>query len=474
MKQFFCLLAFSLLSTPGHAIKLSDYYPFDYQVAFTNPICRTYSYETPLAKESGTGEVYAKPKNVYCKSRDKKASAKRANSPMSLLLSWINDEETKEIFLAYLSYSSRQVSKALCTAMRERGVEVHLIYDSHNEQPKKQKKNGKVITTYPRMKFIHNLQSDQCKYISQNGRPYQKIWVYSRGGKGKGNDRAGFAHNKVIVINPQNLQDQDKEKVRIAFSSGNMSSGVTIHHENWHFITTHPQSYFAQAHLCLIKGMKNDHGGRKKYQQSIARCKRRIKAEEEEDIKTFFIPGEGKSAEKFIAKAFRKARGIDVAAHRFTYPWVELQMRQALQADKQVRLVVDDDLYWSEKFQTNMGRNTIFEARKIKRLVRHGLQVAYMETNGGIADPKKQDQARPYLHHNKFFIFHFPKNSGAVFTGAGNLTKSAFTKNFENFYYIEIQNDQVDVYQDFKDQYHHMWENLATTSGDMPVELQMP
>ena len=468
MKILFCLL--SLVATQSYGVRLSDYAPFDYQVAFTNPVCKTYFYKTPLLTEAGgDGPVFSKPKNVYCKGRDKEASAKRPNSPMSLLLSWINNEQTKEIFMAYLSYSSRRVQRALCTAMKERGVRVHLVYDSHNETPQKQVKDGKEMITYPRMRFIHSLQDDKCKYVSPTGRSYRKITTYLSGGKGKGKDKTGFAHNKVIIVNPR-----DKKKIRIAFSSGNMSSGITIHHENWHFVTTHPQSYFAQAHICLMRGLQKYEGGQKEYGDFIAGCKAQIKTEEETDIKTFFVPGEGKKAERFIAKAFRRALDVDVAAHRFTYWWVERQMREALKTNKRVRLIVDDDLYWTEKLQTNMGRNMKFEADKVKRLVKNGLRVAYMETNGGIADPKKQDEARPYLHHNKFFIFHFSENEGAVFTGAGNLTKAAFTKNFENFYYITLKNDQVDVYQDFKDQYRHMWEDLSTAPEDMPLVLQMP
>ena len=467
MKKLFCLLFFVVAESYG--VKLSDYKPFDYQVAFTNPVCKTYFYETPLAKEGGDGEILLKPKDVYCKSSDREASVLRPNSPSSLLLSWINDEKTKEIFMAYLSYSNRRVRKALCTAMRERGVRVHLVHDSHNETPHQQEKDGKEIITYPRMKFIHFLQGDECKYTSSSGQSSDRINVYLSGGKGRGKDKTGFAHNKVMIVNPR-----DKKKVRIVFSSGNMSSGVSLHHENWHFVVTNPQSYFAQAHLCLMRGLKKYDGGKEEYTRFITSCKGQIKTKEETDIKVFFVPGEGERAKGFISRAFLRAQDIDVAAHRFTYWWVERQMSDALRASKQVRLIVDDDLYWTEKFQTKMGLNMKFEADKVKRLMRGGLQVAYMETNGGIADPEKQDKVRPYLHHNKFFIFHFGENEGAVFTGAGNLTKSAFTKNFENFYYITLKNDQVDVYQRFRDQYRHMWENLSTEPQDMPVELQMP
>jgi len=74
------------------------------------------------------------------------------------------------------------------------------------------------------------------------------------------------------------------------------------------------------------------------------------------------------------------------------------------------------------------------------------------------------------LQHNKFLIFTFSGNSGAVFAGAGNLTTSAFNTNFENFYYIRIP----EVYRAFMRQYELMWNDLARGHEDMPQELVLP
>ena len=57
-----------------------------------------------------------------------------------------------------------------------------------------------------------------------------------------------------------------------------------------------------------------------------------------------------------------------------------------------------------------------------------------------------------------------------MFAGAGNLTGSAFSTNFENFYMIHIP----EVHEAFTSQYKHMWNNLATGYNNMPTELVLP
>ena len=81
-----------------------------------------------------------------------------------------------------------------------------------------------------------------------------------------------------------------------------------------------------------------------------------------------------------------------------------------------------------------------------------------METNHGAK----------YLHHNKFIVFQTPQGEG-VFTGAGNFTGTAFTDNFENFYYVTIPH----VVKAMKDQHEHLW-SLATPEEKLPKENVLP
>jgi HKD family nuclease len=73
-----------------------------------------------------------------------------------------------------------------------------------------------------------------------------------------------------------------------------------------------------------------------------------------------------------------------------------------------------------------------------------------------------------YLHHNKFITFTTPQGE-AAFAGAGNLTGTAFTDNFENFYWITIPH----VVKAMKDQHEHLW-SLATPSDNLPATNVQP
>lgn len=54
--------------------------------------------------------------------------------------------------------------------------------------------------------------------------------------------------------------------------------------------------------------------------------------------------------------------------------------------------------------------------------------------------------------------------------GAGNLTGTAFTTNFENFYYVEIP----EVVAAYNTQYDHVWNDMATADANMPAENVLP
>lgn len=463
--MFLKLTLSTLLVANAFAVKLTDYTPFEYKVSFTNPICKKYYYEDEVESFNGD-KIRHKPENVYCTYQDKTVSEAQENGPTANLLEWIEDEDTTEIFMAYLSFSSSTIYKALCKAVEERGLKVTLVYDSKNDTPEVKTVNGKKVTTYPRRAKIDQLAECQFK-----GHKRKSVKIKSSGGKGDGKNQTGYAHNKFFFVNPFS-----KSEVKIAFSSGNMSSGVVTHHENWHFITTNPKTYFAQAHQCLRKGVMYHDEGIEEFGDYIKSCRKRIKAEEEEDIKVFFIPGEGERARDFIKEGFSKARSVDVAAHRFFDHVIRSEMDKALGRDKEVRLVADDDLFYAGHYDQSVGRNMNVEARYVKALERKGLKTSYLETNNGTdgLDDESQKNARPQLHHNKFLIFNYGGGEGAVFTGAGNLTGAAFTKNHENFYFIEIKTDDVDVYGEFAKQYDNLFNDLGTRPRDLPNKLVMP
>jgi hypothetical protein len=424
MKFFILGLFLSLIIKSAWAVKLSDYRPYAFEALFTNPVCETYNYDRPLISFSGD-TILSKPKNVYCKQSDEAASVARATSPQYRLTEWILDKQTKELYLAYLSFSSRNIINALCTAIG-RGVKVSLILDGGSDQRT-------------------NPSAEGLKKCGVNG----LVAVHYRGSTGG----LGFAHNKIMMVNP------GKDIVKIVFSSGNMSAGTSTHHENWNFVTTAGASFFAQVHQCAVEGMILAGDRRGSFSAFMGECRSKIKAAPESDIQVFFAPTDGKQALAKIKEAISRAKLTEVIAHRLSGIVANL-LSDKLDKNKKMKLVLDDDVYWSAKLKKDIGRNSKSEAFKVYNdLINKGMETRFLETNEKVFQ----------LQHNKFMVFTFDQG-GAVFSGAGNFTTSAFTKNFENFYYILIP----EVVKAYKKQYAKYFDELGTAAEDMPRNYVLP
>jgi predicted transcriptional regulator len=188
-------------------------------------------------------------------------------------------------------------------------------------------------------------------------------------------------------------------------------------------------------------------------------CRGKIKAEQETDIQVFFSPVDGKKALEKVKEAGDKAKSIEAMSHRFSGQIAAIFMK--LLADKKpIKFILDDDIYWSVKRREDIGRNTSIESFKIyKDLINKGMETKFLQTNQNVFQ----------LQHNKFMIFTFD-NGGAVFNGAGNFTTAAFTKNFENFYYITIP----EVVEAYNKQYDLYFDKMATSEDNMPRDYILP
>jgi hypothetical protein len=403
-----------------------------YDVLFTNPLCREYKYASPVETADGSDTIAAKPKNVYCSRTDIPASAERESSPQNKLLTWITPLGAgDEIFLAYLSFSNGTVGDALCEAAG-RGAKVTFVLDAPSTQSDKLKQCGADILL--------------------------------RGHAGS----IGYAHNKVILINPRG----DSEFMKMTFSSGNMSSGVVTHHENWHFIDVARDSYFAQAHVCLMDAQISTEAssGRTQYKTAINECRSAIDAPEETDIKAFFIPNrdDSKRAETYMLGAIDQAKKVDLGAHRFGHSKMVAKLEDKLEAGTlAMRMVADDDLYWLDPVvgaPSQPGANDDFEANNVKRLEAAGadkFEIRFFETN----------HAEHLLHHNKYLIYR--TGTGKVFgliAGAANLTGAGFNDNFENIYFIKIPA----VLAAFDTQFKRVWDGKKATPDEQDPPIATP
>lgn len=427
MSNILMFLTLILISTQSFAVKLSDYTPFAFEPLFTNPVCATYKYDRVVVSNDG-GNLTSKPVGVYCKASDEVASVSRSYAPQFRLIEWIADKNTKELYLAYLSFSSKNVANALCQAIKN-GVKLNMVLDSGEDG------KGPV-----------NKDAESLKDCGKAG----QVKVTYRGTTGG----LGFAHNKIMIVNP------GAEVVKIVFSSGNLTSGTSTNHENWNFVTTNGKSFFAAAHKCVIESMISAGDSKARFSSFLNDCRSKIKAAPETDIQVFFSPVDGKAALETVTYIGQKATLIEAMSHRLSGALASLYST-LLASGKKIKFILDDDMYWAHLKHQDIGRNTSIEAFKIYRdLIEKGMETRFMQTNQNVFQ----------LQHNKFMVFTMNDGSGMVFNGAGNFTTAAFTKNFENFYLIRIPS-VVEVY---RKQYKKYFNEMASTPGQMPRDYILP
>ena len=415
-----------------------------YEVLFTNPVCALQEYPEPVEKAGGGGTLAAKPVNVYCTGDDTAASGARESSPQFRLVEWISELGAgDEIFLAYLSYSNPVVGTALCEAI-DRGATVTMVLDAPSSR---------------------SMELEACGGT-----------VLLRGHQGS----IEFAHDKFLLINP----DGDSETMKMSFSSGNMSSGAVLHHENWHFIDVARASFFAEAHRCLRDALVDpEHtDGKGNFRSFMNSCRAAIEFPPEDDIVPFFIPAldDSRGITSLLEERVLLAETVDFGVHRFGLTELvdALETRLKDGSGFRARMIADDDLYWLNPLVGEskvVGSNLAFEADNVERLQESGgdFAVKYMETNHQLH----------LLHHNKFIILKgMQDHRDAVICGAANLTGTGFDTNLENIYYVEIPA----VVEAFENQFARFWDGekgspdeaeppRATAPEDMPaVDIALP
>lgn len=425
MKTLFLLLASPALL--GASIKDYDFYKYD--VAFTNPVCKEYFYEDTMVANNGE-YLRSKPKNAYCKKSDLQVNIKRKASPHYKLKALIQNKDVKELFLTFLSFSNKDITKSLCSAVKK-GVKVTFLIDSKNLE--------------------REYGAKQLNALKDCETETNKVTIGFKGNKGG----LGYAHNKIIMADYKS----EPLKTTLVFSSGNMSSGTVLHHENWHFLTTSKETHIYQAHACVRDAMLNEKASSRKkfFKEYLAKCRAEIKTPVESDIKTYFVPSDGAIAMKNIVDHIKASERVEVAVHRFTHKDL---INALISKRKNVKFIADDDIYWAGQVRDTVGSNMVFEYYNVQKIERSGAEVRYVESN----------QGHRLLHHNKYVIFYLKNGDRAVHFGAGNFTKAAFSKNYENYYFVTIP----EVLDAFEAQYKHMFETVATKKSELPKEQVLP
>jgi hypothetical protein len=410
-----------------------------YDVVFTNPLCRDYAYDAPVASADGSTMLRQKPRNVWCtKASDWTPSASRPTSAQSRLVAWVDSLGAgDEVFFAFLSFSNTAVKDALCGAAM-RGAHVTFLLDAPTSSSAALAACGATVGL-------------------------------------RGHDGGiGYAHNKIVLVNPAGPGpgDDDPAVMRLMFGSGNMSSGLVLHHENWHFIEVNRDSYFAEAHRCLMNAMLDEDSASSvtKYGAALNACRAEIAFPQEDDLRGYFIPSRDDSERitQRMLNGVREAAAIDLGAHRFGHPELMDTLADRLASDETftARMVADDDLYWLRPLvgpPRQTGDNQQFEASNVERMEEAGgdrFEIRYLETNHG----------EHLLHHNKYIVFHDLGGREELLCGAANLTDTGFSENFENIYYVTIPA----VVEQFETQFARVWEGRKATPEEQDPPLATP
>ncbi|HYX38809.1 MAG TPA: phospholipase D-like domain-containing protein [Oligoflexus sp.] len=505
-------LSTNLLFVLDTTLRAGAWTPASYEVLFTNPVCpqqkivayrprnpppQTYMTAEGPVKISpdrddvpavpvesdgiptlGGGRRRTIPANIYCDQNDFEASTLRAadnpyrktDSPIHRIQDWIQSTTRgDELFIASFSFSMASVANWTCDAAR-RGVRVKV--------------------------FMHEPEfgSDAFETIRQC--PGIELLQFQNKGR--------LAHFKSIVI-----VSKDTDQVRISFQSGNISSGTWGHHENWNFVTQSRQHWFSQDHICLRDAINAETiGNMGLLYEQLDQCRTDhgvdVARAQDPYMQDYFIPKTGgryddrKELDKIVGEV-EHASEVWIAAHHMTEPDLIRALIRKLQnnPDFKVKMLIDSELFWSS-YRDPVGQGltwkvdgkvfgesdsltsyclwglTEAQARDVQcslfnwgafhaeysphALQKAGADLRFIESN----------HLSKLLFHNKFIIFQYasPENGmeGSVFTGAGNLTKAGFDKNFENYYWVRIPH----VYEAFRQQFTMLFDKAAMEK-DLPI-----
>ena len=199
-------ILFFFIASSAHAAPLASLPGYDWEIIPTNPVCATVAQKAGAVDRQGQ-TLLNYPQNAWCKKSDLTTNLERTDTPDYRLLQWISQDDVTHIRMAYLSFSNKRVAQALCQALR-RGVKVDLVLDSGKSSP---------LTDE-----LEACQADNFNYYPRGNVP-----------------GIGFAHNKVTLITRK-----ENANTQIVISSGNLTSGTVLLHENWHFVSVPTASHF--------------------------------------------------------------------------------------------------------------------------------------------------------------------------------------------------------------------------------------
>ena len=507
ISSFFFALALTQFAFPTVTFAQSNPAPVA-EARFTNPNCPARNYlgyfepTTPAESPLTPGFVYSLPQfigggttpiavplrdgttrsttkpGVYCFQSDSDASVERPDSVYSRIKDMLSSTTDKDtIKISTFSFSERRINKLLCDALT-RGTRVQIVYGSPST-------------------VVEGLGSGSCTA------PLKAEIFY---GGASGGESARLQHSKYILV-----ERPGTNQASLTFQSANITSGVSLHHENWTFVELPLRDALIVQHQCHFGALFGAHFnkpdvGVEGFRASIKQCMEANTAAmlaPELAIQPYFVPSQtgdkldGRRAIDDLVSEIGNADAIDVISHHLTYKPLLEALTAALQRGAAVRVILDNELFWvgNSALNRDAGGEPLFKTADNRAALRDSSGAApfdhYSSTAlfvrgcsrgasfaideyetlvplfaaGAVVRYIEANPRESLFQHNKFLVMRRGGEVSAVFTGAGNLSSAGFTRNGENFYLIK----EPVLLKRFGEQYGYLWNTLATPPEKLPV-----
>ncbi len=342
------------------------------------------------------------------------------------------DPKNAKLSVAYFSFSNKGIQRKFCE-LSSKGVQIRVFLDGGSVG-----QIDDLVMNNAACKDAQGKLNVKLSYLGGNTNPEAgsgAIWQ--------------LHHNKFLMLEVPN------QKVRLNFSSGNLSSfGTSLHLDHWVMLTVPVNTNLVRAHQCVMQGLESASVKAKEENVKPAAIGQAYIEEREkcfdlknvtprqslintttdtsnqiqanlavEEIAPLFSPNNNKYTEKsFIAALDKVPKGgyIYIAIQHFLHPGVSNALTSAAGRGVDVRIVMDDDALRGESEVPGV------DAMIKKLLLIKGIQVRFAETNHSAG-------GNGQMMHNKFAII----NGDMTFSGAGHYTNAAFNVNWENFYFAK-------------------------------------
>ncbi|MGR9258411.1 phospholipase D-like domain-containing protein [Rhizobium leguminosarum] len=400
---------------------------------FTEPTCALHRYSVVLPTIAG-GTASSKPKNVYCLGTD---VASNQNNAIIEKFSTLFSKPIDSIDMAFFALVDGPddfLAKLLCGANFSENAKISLMYSNTQD--------GSAPAGIAFQKKVSDCTALANPSVSVSG-------------KAAGfNTSFGAMHLKLMIVHYAD------GSFSMAFGSGNPGLGLRIHFDNWTFYSTLAADKLVAENECIFEAAKtNSFTNFHETGDALRNCRKAIPAGTS-NIRVDLLPFDQRDLRQKIHDAFLSSKTLDMAMSLIGDTETRDEVAAiAHRSGTKVRLLLDDDAYWSgEGNCAGCFISSEEVANWVTPLEDAGVEIKYLET-------ANQHCAGNFLH-DKFFIA--TNDTGAtLFTGALNTTHAAFTSNVENEY---ISSDPA-YNSAFEAEFNHMWSDLATSRGDMTVEF---